>query len=639
MKQSTPVRVTLTLRHILILLSANALLLMAINWPTIQARIRPLAAISTTTPSKTPQPTWTETPSPTATLSPTASVTQPSITDPLKNDPGPLDQGLLILSIREGGYAHLFAYQPGSLPLTRLTNHAWDDIDPSISPDGRQIAYSSRENGYWDLFLLDLSTGKTTRLTDSAEYKASPTWSPDGQWLAYEDYHNDHLEIFIQSTSDPSQAAIQLTDDQSSDYSPCWSPQGRQVAYVSDQSGAPEIWVADLNKTEDKFNRISRDPTSSAAHPAWSPDGNQLAWSMTAGGISDLFVWNSQKPDEPARMVGNGDWPVWAPSGDLLASRTQMPNQSYLIVYQIASGDVILSPLALPAPMEGFDWKNAVLPDPLPAGFNLARAVTPTPLWTSQIPTVTGVPAGRHTMAEIKDLTAPHPMLEDSVVQSFRALRIRVANELGWDYLSSLENAFVPYSDALTPGTGEDWLYTGRSFASNSVPISAGWMVVVREDFGIDSYWRVYVKTRYQDGSQGRPIPVIPWDLNARFNGDPVVYEQGGMPAAAPPDGYWLDLTDLAQAYGWERLPATINWRTYFPGIRFNQFVNRDGLDWRTAMLQVYPTEFLITTTPILPPTKTPTQTPYWIRPRTPTPTPTFTDTPTRRPTWTPASP
>jgi TolB protein len=36
----------------------------------------------------------------------------------------------------------------------------------------------------------------------------------------------------------------------------------------------------------------------------------------------------------------------------------------------------------------------------------------------------------------------------------------------------------------------------------------------------------------------------------------------------------------MAARYGWERLPARSNWRTFFPGIRFNQFVIRGGLDW-----------------------------------------------------------
>jgi TolB protein len=289
--------------------------------------------------------------------------------------------------------------------------------------------------------------------------------------------------------------------------------------------------------------------------------------------------------------------------------------------------------------MVGIDWKNAALPGTLPASFARARGVTPTPLWAAQSATVTDAPPGRHSLTELKDVTAPHASLLDSITPAFTNLRQRVSNEIGWDYLSSLENAFVPYSDPLSPENTDDWLFTGRSFAANPVPMNAGWMVVMREDFGAETYWRVFLKTRYQDGSQGQPIAQATWNLNDRYNGDPLIYDQGGTYADSAPTGYWLDFTTLAQAYGWDRLPSQINWRTYYPAVRFNQFVMQGSLDWRSAMLQVYPPEFLITTTPVVPPSPTATSTPPWIRPRTATPTATFTATSTRRPTWTPASP
>jgi TolB protein len=162
---------------------------------------------------------------------------------------------------------------------------------------------------------------------------------------------------------------------------------------------------------------------------------------------------------------------------------------------------------------------------------------------------------------------------------------------------------------------------------------------VMREDFSNQTCWRIYLRARYQDGSQGRPLYQAPWDLNARYSGDPQIYEEGGAPGKSVPPGYWVDFTDLAAAYGWERLPSLINWRTYYPAIRFNQFVLRDGLDWTTAMLQVYPEEIMISPTPILPPTSTPTRTPNWMRPRSPTPSRTVTTTSTPRPTWTPLGP
>ena len=49
--------------------------------------------------------------------------------------------------------------------------------------------------------------------------------------------------------------------------------------------------------------------------------------------------------------------------------------------------------------------------------------------------------------------------------------------------------------------------------------------------------------------------------------------------------GYWVDVTSLAIQYGWERVPALPNWRTFYRGARFTEFALTDGLDWYSAML------------------------------------------------------
>jgi hypothetical protein len=150
---------------------------------------------------------------------------------------------------------------------------------------------------------------------------------------------------------------------------------------------------------------------------------------------------------------------------------------------------------------------------------------------------------------------------------------------------------------------------------------NAGWMVALREDVGAQTYWRIYIRCNVQDGSVGEPIHNAPWNLNARYELNPRTYEQGGEYAPVPA-GYWVDVTALANAYGWERLPSLPNWRTYYGGARFTEFALTNGLDWYSAMQELYPPEALVTPTRVLAPTLTPT--------------PTFTSTPTKRPTRTP---
>ena len=117
---------------------------------------------------------------------------------------------------------------------------------------------------------------------------------------------------------------------------------------------------------------------------------------------------------------------------------------------------------------------------------------------------------GNLQLVELDDVEAPFPLLHDQVDEAFQALRSRIAQESGWDLLAALENAYVPLTSPLDPGMGEDWLYTGRAFAFTSSPINAGWLVVVREDFGAQTYWRIYMRAEIPGWLGGHPAARAP---------------------------------------------------------------------------------------------------------------------------------
>jgi TolB protein len=542
---------------------------------------------------------------------------------------------VMILSIEENGYAHLFAYIPAQLTLTRLTSGQWSDIDPALSPDGKRIAFASNRDGFWNLYTLDILSGKVAQLTNDHNYNAAPTWSPDLAWITYETYQNGNLQIALLSLNNPGQKSIILTSDSSTNHSPAWAPNGRQIAFVSNRTGDADVWLADLNKIgTDRFTDISQTPQATESHPVWNSDGSQLAWASASTQNVDnsgIYVWDSTQPNRPSKWVGDGDWPAWNTHGNEIVAGVTGANQQLITAYT-TQGNPLLLPAPLPGILRGIIWPNIALPSPLPKIYQQAALQTPQALWTSAVPNFTGVPSQRLYVVPLPSVQAPYPQLQDLVDESFNALRQRVITDARWDALASLENAFVPLTTALDPGLGDDWLYTGRAFALNSLMINAGWMAVVREDIGSLTYWRLYIRAQKQDGSEGAPIQNPPWDLNARYELDPVTYEAGGKYAAVPA-GYWIDFTALAQAYGWERLPALPNWRNYYAGARFTEFALTGGLDWYSAMLQLYPPEALSTATPLLPPTLTPSITPIPSRTPAPSNTPRITFTPSVTPT------
>lgn len=538
--------------------------------------------------------------------------------------------GAMILAMSDGDHIHLFAFHPVFLPLTRLTDGPWDDISPAVSPDGTKLAYVSRGNGFWDIYILDLNTKQLTQVTNSREYDGSPSWSSDGQWLAYESSRSGNLDIYIKSLLDPSQDEIRLTDDPALDHSPAWSPGGRQIAFVSSRTGKEEIWIAQLDAVDERFKNLSNSIEAREKHPAWSPDGRYLAWSSNDGNTDNIFIWDSTYAEKPARKSFLGSWPAWKPASDGIATTIQNFNETLISSYTFENSRQDFAAYNLPGSIFGLAWLPGQGTPYLETYMTVAN-MAPAPSMFEPRITLSPAPNNRYGVVPLEGVNAPFPFLNDSADEGFNSLRKAIGQASGWDFLANLENAYLPLTEPPQPGMAENWLFSGHAIALNTLPVQAGWMVVAREDYNGLPYWRIFIKAINQDGSQGIPIKELIWDFDARFQGDPVAYEQGGKLKDAP-SGWWVDFTEIALRYGWTRLPSLPNWRTYYQGTRYNYYVLSNGLDWYSAMVELYPAEALATYTPIPTITQTPTRTPWRSPTRTPTRTPTNTRTTTPTP-------
>lgn len=611
----------------------NAAILVGTNLPALKQAIDPPTVTPTQTPTQTPTPTQTASPIPSAspTINSPTSVGAAIFPDSFS--------GTVVLSMVDAGYAHLYLYRPGGEALTRITNDPWDDVTPSLSPDGSRVAFSSKRNGYWNIYILSLTDGSLQQVTDTPAFDSSPTWSPDGNYLAYCTKSDQNLEIAIATLNQANVPPIFLTSDSGNSQEPAWSTQGRKIAFISDRTGKSEIWIADLDQTDHRFSQLPFDSFPSPHHPVWSPDGNKIAWSAVEDNTSNIYTWDFNRPEQSPRKIGAGNEFAWNPDGKILLSVSAEPNQSYLEAYDLVTSNYALQPQALMGSINGLDWKAGEFPNSLPQNLAQAGQVSQPATWQMEITPPVENLTERYGVVALTDVSAPYPQLHVQVASSFEALRQRIIQETGWDFFANLENAFLPLTSPSLPGMSQDWLYTGRAISINTVPVNVGWMFVAREDIGMETYWRIYLRPIYQDGSLGSPVGEKPWDFDARFNGDTSAYERGGKVTANVPEGYWVDFTDLALRYGWERQPAMNNWTSFYQGARYNEFVLRSGLDWNSAMLELYPPDILTTPAAYATSTSTPTITPKVIHGKTITPTPTSTTTATPRPTWTPYAP
>lgn len=599
--------ITIPLRQIYIFLALTLFLLIFLSWPRIEKSLPYFhTPTSTSTLTNTPSPSPSPTRSPTDTPSPSLTSSPSPTSTPYAFHFAP-DFGTLILAIQEGLDTHLFAYQPvlrqdndqfKALPLIRLTSGNHQDITPALHPEGSKLAFASNRSGVWDIYILNLKDGEITQFTDSDAYEAHPTWSPDGNWLAFEAYQNGNLEIIIRDAG-KEKAPINLTNHPGTDHSPSWSGEGRRISFVSMRNGKSQIWVADLDTTEngETFSTINY-PAQRVKHPNWSADGRYLTWgAVTPTGLHQLFTWDSENPTSEPELTGTGDWPLWAAGGEIVFTVIQTPEEHFLTAYPTPKQEIqtMIPALKMPGTVKGMTWGKDVNLDNI---LGPAAEITPTPLWSPNPSSSADLPEGRVNLAPLEDVRAPVPELNEKVITSFNKLRGTTAQKAGWDFLAFLENAFLPLTSPFEPSLEKDWLYTGRGFAVSSLPFEADWMVAVKEDFGAQTYWRLYVRTLSQQGSQGQPLHDPPWDFEAQFSGSAQNFERGGAPAESVPEGYWIDFTELARAYGWKRFPALPSWRTSYSSTRFQEFALTNGKSWRSAMLEIYPPEALYTPTP-----------------------------------------
>ena len=63
---------------------------------------------------------------------------------------------------------------------------------PSISPDGKSVAFSYKG----DIYIVDSEGGEARQLTSNTAYDYSPVWSPDGNTLAFASDRYGNFDIF-----------------------------------------------------------------------------------------------------------------------------------------------------------------------------------------------------------------------------------------------------------------------------------------------------------------------------------------------------------------------------------------------------------------------------------------------------------
>lgn len=211
-------------------------------------------------------------------------------------------------------------HQPVGEILIDESNGGNLNISPSLSPDGRHIAFfSERDLFSLDLFLANAETGRVIRklssTTRSADidafnfFESVGTWSPDGRQFVHVAVKRGRNQLVVVDVNRPRRTRHIPVEGVPALNNPSWSPDGRYLVFSGLVDGVGNLYKLDMETrrveqlTNDRYSYI---------HPTWSPDGRYLAFATdllpprfdpdTLSYSFNLGIMDMEAPGRPVKV-------------------------------------------------------------------------------------------------------------------------------------------------------------------------------------------------------------------------------------------------------------------------------------------------------------------------------------------------
>jgi Tol biopolymer transport system component/tRNA A-37 threonylcarbamoyl transferase component Bud32 len=211
--------------------------------------------------------------------------------------------------------------------VRRLTYSTGLEQEPSISPDGNYVAYTTDDAGNLDIAVLPLAGGNVNRVVDHPADDAQPRWSPDGSKLAFISTRDrggmltpvgglGALSPYVQGTGGdlflmPAMGGTATKLVEQAVY-PTWSPGGDHLAFQSNRDGFWKIWRVPATGGEPV---ALTDAAVMDLQPAWSPEGDWIAISTFGNEGTGLYLIPAGGGDRVRLFDGQVASPAWSDDG------------------------------------------------------------------------------------------------------------------------------------------------------------------------------------------------------------------------------------------------------------------------------------------------------------------------------------
>ncbi len=196
----------------------------------------------------------------------------------------------------------------------QLTDSPGYDAEPTISPDGKTIVFTSTRTGDLELWTMNIDGSNQKQVTKGLGYDGGAFFSPDSKKLLFrasrpqsEEDQKVYKDFLKQDLVQPTNMELyvcnvdgsdlkKITDLGGANWAPFFHPSGEKVIFASNHKsvgkGRPKFNLFMINLDGSGLEQITHDGVFDA-FPMFSPDGKKLVFSSNRnnGGTTDTNVF------------------------------------------------------------------------------------------------------------------------------------------------------------------------------------------------------------------------------------------------------------------------------------------------------------------------------------------------------------